>query len=313
MRPVLLSAGALTTLCGAAVAQRPALSGTWTAAPQQTPTTLPAAPSPVMGALFSLALDSDRLVLTRPMGEFSIVTPLPLDGTRATTVVPGRLCEGERIFHESATWEGEALVFTNAAITPAGGGPVTETNARRIFRLEAPDRLVVEATMVQQGQRRQVGSVYVRSTNPLPGTRPASPLKGLEATIARIAWIGTSWTGTTGSLTTEERWTPPASGGMIGVSRTLRGAALAGFEFLCIAEREGSLAYLAMPNARTPATVFMLTALSDTSATFENPSHDFPKLIRYTRTADGGLETMIAGANGARAQTFRLAKAAPAP
>lgn len=91
-------------------------------------------------------------------------------------------------------------------------------------------------------------------------------------------------------------------------ARTMRGSSVTSFEFLCIAERDGSLAYIALPDGRTTPTVFMLTQLTATSATFENPAHDFPKLIRYTHTADGGLETMTAGAGGARAQTVVLKK-----
>lgn len=90
------------------------------------------------------------------------------------------------------------------------------------------------------------------------------------------------------------------------VARTLRGTALASFEFLCIVERAGTLVYVAMPDGRTP-TFFTLTGITDGSAVFENPTHDYPKMIRYTRSSDGTtLETMIAGANGTRPQTVSL-------
>ena len=78
------------------------------------------------------------------------------------------------------------------------------------------------------------------------------------------------------------------------------------FEFLCIAERDGSLVYTAMPNGRTPPTHFMLTSISGDAATFENPSHDYPKMIRYTKKPDGSLETTIAGEGGQRAQSVLL-------
>ena len=63
-------------------------------------------------------------------------------------------------------------------------------------------------------------------------------------------------------------------------SRTLlsNGSAVA-FEFLCITERDGGLVYTAMPNAAAP-TEFVLTKIDANSATFENPAHDFPKMIR---------------------------------
>ena len=79
---------------------------------------------------------------------------------------------------------------------------------------------------------------------------------------------------------------------MLAVSRTLRDGLMSAFEFLCIVERDGGLVYTAMPNGRTPATDFTLTKIDDTSATFENPAHDFPKMIRYTKRPDGSLEAV---------------------
>jgi len=296
-----------------AAAQRPDLSGTWVAVPGQTPASLPAAPSAILGARFGLRLEADRVVITRPAATASMISTLPLDGSRVSTPAPGRLCEGERIAHETAAWEGNGIVLTLVGNTPAGMREPTPLSVRTVIYADGPDRVVVEGTMVQQGQRRQVGSVYRRTTDTLPPAPPPLPLAGTAATISQVSWIGTTWAGTTGPLRTEERWTPPASGGMMATARTLRGEALASFEFLCIAERSGTLVYLAMPNARMPATTFVLTAITPTSATFENPGHDFPKMIRYAQTPDGGLETTIAGADGARAQTVALRKAGSTP
>ncbi len=78
---------------------------------------------------------------------------------------------------------------------------------------------------------------------------------------------------------------------------------LVAFEFLRIVERDGGLVYIAQPNGRPP-TEFVLTKIDAGSATFENPSHDFPKTIRYTRREDGSLEATISGANGEKAQSF---------
>jgi hypothetical protein len=92
---------------------------------------------------------------------------------------------------------------------------------------------------------------------------------------------------------------------MLGMARTLRSNALTSFEFLCIVERDGSLVYSAMPNGRAPATDFVLTAISADSATFENPAHDYPKKIQYSRRGDV-LETAISGDGNARAQRVEL-------
>ena len=93
---------------------------------------------------------------------------------------------------------------------------------------------------------------------------------------------------------------------MLGVGRTLRGASMIEFEFVRIAEREGTLMYIAMPNARTPATEFTLTTITADSATFENPAHDFPKLVRYARLPDGSLQTTISGGPGTRETSVTL-------
>jgi hypothetical protein len=123
-----------------------------------------------------------------------------------------------------------------------------------------------------------------------------------HATIADVAWIAGSWTSGTVS-TVEERWTPPAGGAMLGVSRTLRAARMTEFEFLRIVERDGRLVYIAQPNGKAP-TEFVLTNHDATSATFENPAHDFPKMIRYAKRADGGLEASISGGPGTRAMSW---------
>jgi hypothetical protein len=261
-----------------------------------------------MGARFAFKHEGNSLVLVRPVRDFGMVSTYTLDGTRVTSRIPGRLCEGEPQTHETVAWEGDALVLTVIGQTPPGATEMRAGGTKRIFRFESPDRLVVEATMMQSGQPRQVGFVYRRSNDPLPPPRPALPVAGVPATIGQLAWLGTTWVGTTGQVTTEERWTPAASGGMLAVARTLRGTVMASFEFLCIAEREGTLVYIAMPDARMPPTFFALTQLSATSAQFENPGHDYPKIIRYALTPDGSLETTISGAGGARPQSVVLKK-----
>jgi hypothetical protein len=129
-----------------------------------------------------------------------------------------------------------------------------------------------------------------------------SPHKSISATIAQVGWMEGNWVGTDGGVTVEERWTPPAGGAMLAVSRTLKGGRMAGFEFLRIVERDGGLVYVAQPGGKPP-TDFTLTAVSGNSATFENPEHDFPKLIRYTKRPDGSLEARV-GDGGAKDETY---------
>jgi hypothetical protein len=124
-----------------------------------------------------------------------------------------------------------------------------------------------------------------------------------RATIADVAWIGGTWVGGAGPQSLEERWTPPGGGAMLGVSRTIRDGKMIEFEYLRIVERDGGLVYVAQPNGRPP-TEFVLTAIDPASATFENPQHDYPKMIRYAKRADGGLDATISAGGSTRARTF---------
>jgi Domain of unknown function (DUF6265) len=124
-----------------------------------------------------------------------------------------------------------------------------------------------------------------------------------RATIRDVAWMEGTWVSASPGRTVEERWTDPAGGTMLAVSRTMRGTRLAEFEFLRVVERDGSLVYIAQPGG-TPPTEFPLSRLEGDSATFENPQHDFPKLIRYARRADGSLEASISGGAGQKPRSW---------
>ena len=121
--------------------------------------------------------------------------------------------------------------------------------------------------------------------------------KPIAAKIDQVGWMAGNWVGNGGGVSFEERWTPPAGGAMLAVSRTLKDGRMAAFEFLRIVERNGGLVYVAQPGGKPP-TDFTLTSLSQNSATFENPEHDFPKMIRYTKRADGSLEARVGDGGG---------------
>lgn len=53
---------------------------------------------------------------------------------------------------------------------------------------------------------------------------------------------------------------------------------------------------------------FVLTSITADSATFENPSHDYPRMIRYALLPDGSLQTTISEGGDVRAQAVVLKK-----
>ena len=308
MRTVFLLTLALISLAPAP--QQFDFSGTWVAT-KDAPKGVDAAPSAIMGQRFALAVSGGNLTMTRITRDGSFATTMVLGGPELRWRAPAPTCVADSMRIEKAAMEEGALVFTLVGTIPPGATEPRMNNIRYVMRSESPDTIAVQGTIVQQGQPKPVATVYRRSTEAMPpaAVPAALPVKGVAARISDAAWIGTTWSGTSANnVTTEERWTPPAGGVMLAAARTRRGADTPAFEFLCIAEREGSLVYFAMPNARTPATAFVLTAITPDSATFENPTHDFPKLIRYSRLADGSLQTTISGGAGTRETNVVLKK-----
>ncbi len=125
--------------------------------------------------------------------------------------------------------------------------------------------------------------------------------------VSELAWLSGRWESlSAGGRWTEESWSAPRGGVMLGYSRSGSGETMREFEFLRLeAGSDGVPAYLAQPGGR-PATSFRLTANDGPSATFENPQHDYPQRIRYVRTGDVLVATIsrLDGSN-AMSWTFR--------
>ena len=303
MRQRVAAVGVMILLATSAGAQpRPDLSGTWIVAPA---TGEPAAgrPAPqVFGAQFTIAHQDPAFTLTRTVNGTPTTIKYVLDGPEVTSRRPGRLCEADSAATWRGAWDGQAVTLSMIGLVPPNG-KLVKTDLTNTLRLESPDTLRVESTSSTAGQAapRTAATVYKRTG---PPAAPAPATQKTQATMAQVAWISGVWTGTMGSSTIEERWTPSGGGSMLAISRTLRDGLMSAFEFLCIVERDGGLVYTAMPNGRTPATDFTLTKVDDSSATFENPAHDYPKMIRYTKRPDGSLEATISAEGGQKPQTF---------
>jgi hypothetical protein len=122
--------------------------------------------------------------------------------------------------------------------------------------------------------------------------------------LDRLSWLAGSWRAEIEDAVVEEHWVDSAGGLMLGLSRTLAGGKVVGFEFLRIEARSDEIVYVAQPNGR-PGTDFVLTALDGPSAVFENPAHDHPKILRYRLAADGILHVSVEGDEGVQQFAFR--------
>jgi hypothetical protein len=115
-----------------------------------------------------------------------------------------------------------------------------------------------------------------------------------EDRLSRLAWLTGSWQGTLGKARIEEHWIQPDGGTMLGLSRTIAGGRTVAFEFLRIESRADGPVYVAQPQGRPPVE-FKLTQQSEHRVVFENPQHDHPKFIRYSKEPDGSLRAEIEG------------------
>jgi hypothetical protein len=313
MRTALALLGALLTAGVATVSvqpQQPNLSGTWVAT-KDAPATLPAAPTAVFGERFGLRAEGKNMALIRPVRgrATALTTVFPADGTETAVHSFSRPCIGQSGQLVSMSWEADVLRYTILGTFAPGAATPTRsaTGFGYRFRSMSADKLAVETTMrdAASGEIRAVATVYHRTTEALPEDPPSGPKAPpvSPARIAQVGWIAGDWINTTATGSVEERWSTAAGGGMIATSRTLRGDVMTAFEFLCISERDGTLVYTAMPNAGT-ATDFTLTKIDADSATFENPAHDYPKMIRYAKRADGGMDASISGGPTSKPTVF---------
>lgn len=306
MRIAVTLAFVVSGLATAAADQQSNLTGTWVAT-KDAPAALGMAPNAVFGERFGLSVTADAVVLTRPVrgNAASMVTTLPLSGAEVPVVQTGRQCFGDSVQTNVATRQGAGFDFVIATNT-APGATTTKPGLTYKFRPEG-DTLVVEATVRDASGSKQVGTVYRRSTDALPPAMKGPNVKVAAATIDALGWLAGDWVGTVGGNNVEERWMAAAGGAMIGTSRSTRGPSMVEFEYLCIAQRAGGLVYTAMPNGGG-MTDFLSTKVSADSVTFENPDHDFPRAIVYTKNADGGVDVVVSGAPGQRALTYSFKK-----
>ena len=130
---------------------------------------------------------------------------------------------------------------------------------------------------------------------------PASAM----STISKLSWLVGDWqTAAGGRSQTDEHWTAPAGGSMLGLSRTVAAGRTHEFEYLRIEQRSDGIYYVAHPQARCPGTDFKLTHVTNTEAVFENPAHDFPKRITYRKTPEGSLVATVDGGPGSKSITL---------
>lgn len=108
----------------------------------------------------------------------------------------------------------------------------------------------------------------------------------LAQTVARPqlpGWMAGTWMMEDGAEWSDEVWTDPRGGMMIGVSRSGFGPQLQSWEVAQIRVKpDGTISLFAQPQGKG-AYEFPMVLISEESIEFANPAHDYPQRIRYWR------------------------------
>lgn len=123
------------------------------------------------------------------------------------------------------------------------------------------------------------------------------------------AWMAGCWEARSGDTWTEECWTAPRAGIMLGSGRSGRGDKLQSWEVMQIVRMDSAdravpkMTFYGAPGAqnRTP---FQWVPAKGEIVTFVNEGHDYPQRIRYWREGKELVaETSLK--DGSKAQTWR--------
>jgi hypothetical protein len=116
-------------------------------------------------------------------------------------------------------------------------------------------------------------------------------LAAAPAPAEELGWLSGAWVSETTQGWTEENWTSPRGGMLLGTNRSGEGAKATGYEFMRIACEEERCTFYGSP-AGQPPVAFRETSRLDVphkafhEMVFENTTHDYPTKIVYRREGD---------------------------
>lgn len=131
----------------------------------------------------------------------------------------------------------------------------------------------------------------------------SAPVGPKNDAVDRLGWLSGDWVSEAHGRWTEEQWSEPRGGLMLGLGRSGKAGRAMGFEFMRIAvDGNGTVVFWGSPGG-SGAVPFALVEESATTVTFANPQHDFPKRISYRRDGDTLVAT-VTGDEPANAQSW---------
>ena len=122
--------------------------------------------------------------------------------------------------------------------------------------------------------------------------------------IAAASWLTGSWTCPAGDATVIETWATVNDSTLAGKSVVVKGKDTLPQETILLTQRGTEVAYtptVANQNAGQPVK-FVQTKADGKEWIFENPAHDFPQTIKYTKVTDDSLVATVSGKENGKMQ-----------
>jgi hypothetical protein len=127
---------------------------------------------------------------------------------------------------------------------------------------------------------------------------------------AMPGWLSGCWSQESETSWTEECWSGPRGGIMLGSGRSGRGDALKSWEAMQIEQAaDGSLTFYGQPHGGARV-AFPATSVTDREIVFANPKHDYPQRIRYWREGMD-LNAEVSLTDGSNATSWHYTRQVP--
>lgn len=121
----------------------------------------------------------------------------------------------------------------------------------------------------------------------------------MKASIEDLEYLAGTWQCEIWDGIFQEHWLAPKGGTMQGIGRHLHNGKTAFMEFMSIEPHASGLTmYIIVgspSHGHNAAVPFALTKLTSESAIFENPQHDFPSKIEYSKVDANRIKCVING------------------
>ena len=121
-----------------------------------------------------------------------------------------------------------------------------------------------------------------------------------KPSIDRLSFMTGCWAFQSGDSETEEYWTKPSGGAMLGLSRTVKGGKTIFTEYTQIREQNGAFSMFVQLGLAKSTTEFRLTKLSLDEAIFTSDLENPNRLI-YRKKDDGSLFARTEGTKDGKA------------